>query len=69
MKYFTFFISTASIITGLAFIILYFTDTRTDSRGDISYSEAYLLFSAIGFVLFLFTSFYLWKNNFFKPNP
>lgn len=69
MKYFTFFISVASIIAGLTCIILYFTDTWTDSRGRISYADSYIYLSAIGFGLFLFTSFYLWKNNFFKRNP
>ncbi len=69
MKYFTFFISVASIIAGLTCIILYFTDIRTNVRGHITYWDDYLIFSAIGFGLFLFTSFYLWKNNFFKRNP
>ena len=67
MKYFIFFICVASIIVGLSFIVMYFTDTYI-SYGRTRYQDEYLIFSAIGFGLFLFTAFYLWKNNFFKRN-
>ncbi len=64
MKYFIFFICVASLIVGLSCLIVYFTDVD-DYYG---YDEEYLIGSAIGFGLFLFTAFYLWKNNFFKRN-
>jgi len=64
MKYFIFFICVASLIVGLSCLIGYFTDV-SDYSG---YKEEYLLIFAIGFGLFLFTAFYLWKNNFFKRN-
>lgn len=64
MKYFIFLICVASLIVGLSCIVMYFTDA-SDYYG---YDEEYLISSAIGFGLFLFTAFYLWKNNFFKRN-
>ena len=67
MKYFIFLICVASLIVGLSFIVMYFTDTNNYSRYT-NYQEEYLIGSAIGFGLFLFTAFYLWKNNFFKRN-
>jgi len=67
MKYFIFFICVASLIVGLSCIVMYFTDTSI-SYGRTRYAEEYLIGSAIGFGLFLFTAFYLWKNNFFKRN-
>jgi len=68
MKYFIFFICVVSLIVGLTGLVMYFTDYYTYSGGRISYDETYLVASAIGFGLFLFTAFYLWKNNFFKRN-
>ena len=67
MKYFIFLICVASLIVGLSFIVMYFTDYSTYSN-RFRYDEEYLIGSAIGFGVFLFTAFYLWKNNFFKRN-
>lgn len=67
MKYFIFLICVVSLIVGLSCIVMYFTDTRI-SYGRTRYDEDYLVVSAIGIGLFLFTAFYLWKNNFFKRN-
>jgi len=33
-----------------------------------NFEDGYFLAAAISFGMFLFTAFYLWKNNFFKRN-
>lgn len=63
MKYFIFFICVANLIVGLSCLVMYFTDV-----GYYGYNSIYLMNSSAGFVFFLFTAFYLWKNNFFKRN-
>ena len=70
MKYFIFLVCIASLIVGIFGVIMYFTDIRVGySWGqEISYDEDYLIISAIGFGVFVFTVFYLRKNNFFKQN-
>ena len=68
MKNFIFLICVASLIVGVSCLILYFTDYNTDYKGRISYSNKYINFFSIGITIFLFTAFYLWKNNFFKRN-
>ena len=65
MKYLVFLICVASLIVGISFVIKY--NMGFSKNGLCCYYDyEILIFSAIGFGLFLFTSFYLWKNNFFK---
>ena len=66
MKYFIFLVCIASLIVGIYGVIMYFTDiTYGYYQG---YDEDYLISSAICLGVFVFTVFYLWKNNFFKQN-
>ena len=64
-------ISVASFISGLYFLVMYFT-VEEFSRYTKEYVKEYyaenLLFSAISFIAFLSTAFYLWKKDFLKKD-
>ena len=64
-------ISVASFISGLYFLVMYFTveDFSPYTREYVKeYYPEDLLFSAISFITFLSTAFYLWKKDFLKKD-
>jgi len=70
-KYFIFFVCVASLVFGLSFVVLYFTETSFDyytKNYEYTFDDENIVLAAIGLSLFLFTAFYLWKNNFFHRN-
>jgi len=58
-NYFIFFICIASLVWCIFFLLLIYLED--------SYEE-YALVSSIGFGVFVFIAFYLWKTNFFKKD-
>ena len=58
-NYLIFFIS---LLFGIAAIVLLIEYFREDYNGEL------ILWSALGFLISLFTGFYLWKQNFFTKN-